>query len=138
MKKIIMTLALVLTVAFISTNAMAWGMNGGHGNGYNMNHNNGVNSQVDPQVYQDFLNSTVKIRAAIDADRAEIVALMASPTPDAKRVRALTEQINEKLATLNQKAITLNLPTYGMMGRGMVGRGMVGFNGNNNGYGCNW
>ncbi|SDL22732.1 zinc resistance-associated protein [Maridesulfovibrio ferrireducens] len=143
MKKTIMTLTLVLAVAFISTNAMAWGMNGGNGNCYNMNNNNGVNSQVDPQVYQDFMNSTVKLRATIDADRAEIAALMASPTPDATRVRALTEQINEKFATLNQKATTLNLPTYGMMGSGMMkrsmrGRGMRGSNGNRNGYGCNW
>ncbi len=151
MKKTIMALTLIMAIAFISTNAMARGMNGGHGNGYNMHYNTGANSQVDPQVYQDFLNSTSDQRAEIAADRAEIAALMASPTPDAKRVRTLTEKINKNITTLNEKATALNLPTHGMtghgmmgsgmMGRGMMGGGMMGFNGHGNGYGngCpNW
>jgi zinc resistance-associated protein len=147
MKKTIMVLALVMTVAFISTNAMAWGMNGWNGNGHNMHYNNGVNSQVNSQAYQDFLNDTAKLRASIAADQVELSAIMASPSPDAKRARTVTEQMNEKIAKLNEKAAAQNLPQmgngrYGMMGNGMMGNGMMG-NGMmgpgmmNNGYhGC--
>lgn len=131
MKKTILALALVMTVAFISTNAMAWGMNGWNGNSHNMHYNNGVNSQVNSQAYQDFLNDTAKLRAGLAADQAELSAVMANPSPDAKRARTLTEQINAKITKLNEKAAAQNLPQmsnggYGMMGHGMMGQGMMG------------
>ena len=134
MKKTFIALALVMTVAFMSTNAMAWGWgNGWNGNGMmgnGMMMNPGYNSGVTNQAYQDFLNSTAKLRASIDADRAELAAIMASPTPDSKKVRTLTEQMNKKIATLNEQAAAKNLPQngmgYGMMGPGMMGNGMMG------------
>lgn len=150
MKKNIIALALVMAVglAFVATDAMAWGYgNCGvwNGNGYNAQ-----SFDTNNKAYQDFLNSTAKLRAEIDADRAELAAIMASPNPDAKKVRSLTEQINEGITTLNEKAAAQNLPTNGMMGPGMMGRGMgrgmmgrgmghgmMGYNGYDNGYGYN-
>ncbi|WP_018126089.1 hypothetical protein [Desulfovibrio oxyclinae] len=147
MKKNIITLALVMAVglAFAASDAMAWGYGcGGYGGyGYNAQSYNTNN-----KAYQDFLNSTAKLRAEIDADRAELAAVMASPEPDAKKARSLTEQINAKIVKLNEVAAAQNLPTYGMMGPGMgrgmmgpgMGRGMMGYNSYDNGYGynCPW
>ncbi|WP_147820149.1 zinc resistance protein [Salidesulfovibrio onnuriiensis] len=146
MKKSIIALALIVAagIAFVTTDAMAWG-NGNCGNWGG----NAYNAQtIDTKAYQDFMSSTQKLRADIAADRAERAAIMAGTNPDAKRVRALTEQISEKIATLNEKATALNLPPYGMgrgMGAGMGpgmghgrghGRGMQGANGYNNN--CPW
>lgn len=154
MKKSIITLALVMAagLAMISTDAMAWGYgNCGARSGYGAGTQS---SGTTSKAYQDFLNSTSDLRAEIGADRAELAAVMASPEPDPKKVRSLTERINENIATLNEKAAAQNIPAYGMMGRGMgrgmgpgmmgrgmghgMGPGMMGSNGYNsgNGYNC--
>lgn len=136
MKKNIIALALAITVglAFVASDAMAWGYGncgGWNGNGYNAQSYNTNNA-----AYRNFLNSTAKLRGEIDADRAELAAIMTGPNPDAQKARLLTEQINKRISTLNEKAATQNIPTHGMMGRGM-GRGMMGFNNYDNGYGDN-
>ncbi|QGY41444.1 zinc resistance protein [Pseudodesulfovibrio cashew] len=137
MKKTFMTLALVAAIALVSVNAMAWGMHGYQGNGYGMHQT----TQVDTKAYQEFLDSTADLRAAISADRAEVAALMAGQNPDAKQVRTLTERINKNIATLDEKAEALGLPEHGFMERGMMHGGMMhggmmGFNGHGNGYNC--
>jgi zinc resistance-associated protein len=119
MKKFVMALAVVSVVSLVSVNAMAWGMHGWQGNGVGP----GYASQVDQKAYQDFLDSTADLRAAIRADRAEIAAIMAGQNPDAKRVRALTENIEKNATAVQAKAKDLGLPQYGAMGPGM-GRGM--------------
>lgn len=141
MKKNIIALALVMAVGitYVATDAMAWGYGncGWGGNGYNSQ------SYTTNPAYQDFLNSTAKQRAEIDADRAELAAVMAGPNPDPKKARSLTEQINENIATLNEAAAAKNLPTYSKMGHGKMGHGMMGHGmmGNHNGgynYNCAW
>jgi len=140
MKKNIIALALVMAVglAFVATDAMAWGY--GNCGGWGGNRYNAQSYDTNNKVYQDFLKSTADLRAEIDADRAELAAIMASSQPDAQKVRSLTEQINKNITKLNDAAAAQNLPTYGM-GRGMMGpdmgRGMMGFNSYNNGYGSN-
>lgn len=143
MKKNIIALALVAVIglAFVSTDAMARGRGncpGWGGNAYNA-------QSFDTKAYQDFLSSTQKLRIDIAADRAERAAIMAGSEPDAKRVRTLTIQINEKIATLNEKAAALNLPPYEVMGRGMgrgmgpgMGPGMGRGMGPGSGNGCLW
>jgi zinc resistance-associated protein len=120
MKKFVMALAVVSVVALVSANAMAWGMHGWQGNGYGPGYNA---TQVDQKAYQEFLDSTADLRAAIRADRAEVAAIMASQNPDAKQVRTLTENINKNATAIQAKAKALGLPQYGAMGPGM-GRGM--------------
>lgn len=120
MKKFVMALAVVSVVSLVSVNAMAWGINGCPGNGYGPGYNA---TQVDQKAYQEFADSTADLRAAIHADRAEMAAIMAGQNPDAKRVRALTENIEKNATAIQAKAKELGLPQYGAMGRGM-GRGM--------------
>ncbi|XXJ19320.1 zinc resistance protein [Desulfovibrio caledoniensis] len=123
MKKFVMALAVVSVVSLVSVNAMAWGMHGWQGNGVGP----GYASQVDPKVHQEFVDSTADLRAAIRADRAEIAAIMAGQNPDAKRVRALTENIEKNATAVQAKAKELGLPQYGGMGYGMgPGHGMRG------------
>ncbi|WP_319583974.1 zinc resistance protein [uncultured Pseudodesulfovibrio sp.] len=119
MKKFVMALALVSAVSLFSVNAMAWGMHGWQGNGAGP----GYANQVDPKAYQDFQDATADLRAAVRADRAEMAAIMAGQNPDAKRVRALTENIDKNVTAIHAKAKELGLPQFGAMGPGM-GRGV--------------
>jgi hypothetical protein len=124
MKKFVMALAVVSVVSLVSVNAMAWGINGCPGNGYGPGYNA---TQVDQKAYQEFADSTADLRAAIHADRAEMAAIMAGQNPDAKRVRALTENIEKNATAVQAKAKELGLPQYGGMGYGMgPGHGMRG------------
>lgn len=136
MKKFVMALAVVAVVALVSANAMARGMHGWQGNGYGMGYGMGYTSQVDQKAYQDFLDSTADLRAAVRADRAEIAAIMAGQNPDAKRVRALTENIDKNVTAIQDKAEALGLPQNGGMGYGFRHGGMMGYNGRGNGFGC--
>ena len=147
MKKFVMALTVVSVVALVSANAMAWGMHGWQGNGAGP----GYATQVDQKAYQEFLDSTADLRAAVRADRAEMAAIMAGQNPDAKQVRSLTENINKNVTAIQAKAKELGLPQYGAMGPGMgrgmgygyghgmrggMGRGgMMGY-GQGNGYNC--
>ncbi|XPV75125.1 MAG: zinc resistance protein [Desulfovibrio sp.] len=143
MKKNIIAFTLVLFVglAFVTTNAMAW--NYGNCGGWSGNTTKSQNFEANQKAYQEFLKSTEKLRADINADQAELAAIMAGSEPDPKKARALTEQINTKLSTLNEKAIAQNIPLHGMRGSGMgrgMGRGMGhgmghGMMGSNN-YNC--
>ncbi|HKI80193.1 MAG TPA: zinc resistance protein [Pseudodesulfovibrio sp.] len=140
MKKFVMALAVVSVVSLISANAMAWGMHGWQGNGTGP----GYTNQVDQKAYQDFLDATADLRATVRSDRAEMMATMAGQNPDAKRVRALSENINKNVTLIQAKAKDLGLPQFGAMGPGM-GRGMgpghgrhggmMGY-GQGNGYNC--
>jgi zinc resistance-associated protein len=124
MKKFVMALAVVSVVALVSANAMARGMQGWQGNGTGPGY-----TQVDQKAYQEFLDSTADLRAAIRADRAEIAAIMAGQNPDAKQVRSLTENIDKNAAAIQAKAKELGLPQYCAMGPGMgrgMGHGMMG------------
>jgi len=139
MKKNIIALALVMAagLAFAVSDAMAWGY--GNCGGWGGNRYNAQSYDTNNKVYQNFLKSTADLRTEIDADRAELAAIMASSQPDAQKARSLTEQINQNITKLNEAAVAQNLPTYGM-GRGMMGRGMMGYNSYDNGYGynCPW
>ncbi|MGE4423065.1 MAG: periplasmic heavy metal sensor [Pseudodesulfovibrio sp.] len=141
MKKTFMALALIAALALVSANAMAWGMHGWNGNGYGYGMRNAP--QVDQKAYSDFLNSTTDLRASINADRAELAAIMAGQNPDAKQVRSLTERIDKNVTALNEKAQTLGLPAGGFTGRGYMHGGMRGYAmgpgmmGYGNGYGYN-
>ena len=119
MKKFVLALAVVSVVSLVSVNAMAWGKQGWQGNCAGP----GYATQVDQKAYQEFVDSTADLRAAVRADRAEMAAIMAGQNPDAKRVRALTENIDKNVTAIQAKAKELGLPQYGAMGPGM-GRGM--------------
>lgn len=149
MKKIIMALAIVATIGFASTSALAWGMHGWNGNGNGCGYGAGYSSQVDDKTYQEFLDSTAELRSAIRADRAELAAVMAGQNPDPKRVRALTENIDKNAAAIGEKAEALGLNERGFAGRGagrgmgrgmgpgMMRGGMMGYGyGSGNGYDC--
>jgi len=146
MKNMFTALAVVAVVALFSTSAMAWGMHGwnGNGNGNGCGYGAGYSTQVDSKAYQEFLDSTADLRASINADRAELAAVMAGQNPDAKRARALAENIDKTAAAIDAKAEALGLNNGAFMGRGM-GRGMgpgmmrggmMGYGYGNGGYNC--
>tara|TARA_B100000683_G_scaffold277087_1_gene333774 strand:- start:2148 stop:2558 length:411 start_codon:yes stop_codon:yes gene_type:complete len=120
-KKTTIAVALMLTIAIISSTAIA------QGPGWRMNGMGPGNSVAASAEYQAFVESTKDIRAEIIADRAEMAALMASDNPDAKQVRQLAERINKNVESLNEKARAQNLGNTHMMGAGM-GPGMMGYN----------
>ncbi len=116
MKKIITTISIVLIVGFLAASAYAWGCGGRYGggmyeNGYNQTGNNNG-------AYQSFENDTQALRSSISTDRAELNALMANTNPDAKRARALSEQISKSENELRSKAQQYNVSGIGGMGYG--------------------
>lgn len=133
MKKIILTVSIVLMVGFMAASAYAWGCGGMHGSG----HNNGMHGAgYNNDAYQSFNNNTQALRSSIAADRAELNALMASNNPDAKRVRALTEKISQSEIELRNAA-----QQYNMAGMGMGGYGQgwnCGISGHNHTFAGCW
>jgi hypothetical protein len=119
MKKIFMTISIVLMVGFLAGSAYAWGCGGMYGNGYNNgmrgNHNGAGYNNGD---YQSFNNDTQALRSSIEADRVELNALMAGTNPDPKQARELSERISKSENELRNKAQEYNVSSRGMMGYG--------------------
>ena len=119
MKKVITAVTAVLIVGFFTASAFAWGCGGMYGNGMYGGgmYENGYNqSGYNNGAYQSFTNDTQALRSSIAADRAELNALMANANPDAKRARALSEQISKSENELRTKAQQYNVSGIG--GRG--------------------
>jgi hypothetical protein len=121
MKKIFMTLSIVLIVGFLAASAYAWQCGGMYGSGYNngmqgRGNYNGAGHNND--AYQSFSNDTQGLRSSIAADRTELNALMAGTNPDPKQARELSEQISKSENELRNKAQEYNISSRGMTGYG--------------------
>lgn len=130
MKKVITAVTATLIVGFFTASAFAWGCGGMYGNGMygNGNYNQ---SGYNNEAYQSFTNDTQALRSSISADRAELNALMAGTNPDAKRARALSEQISKSENELRTKAQQYNVSGIGGRGYGQGwGCGITGHNHN--------
>ncbi len=130
MKKVITAVTAILIIGFFTASAFAWGCGGMYGNGMygNRNYNQ---SGYNNGAYQSFANDTQALKSSISADRAELNALMANTNPDAKRTRALSEQISKSENELRAKAQQYNVSSIGGMGYGQGwGCGITGHNHN--------
>ncbi len=115
MKKLIIALALVLSVG-VGLNAVdAFARCGGYGQGggYQMGggYGGGCNyagAQNNPE-FQKFLDATKDLRASLAADRGEFRALMAGQNPDPARARTLSESMFTKRSQLAEKAREMNV-----------------------------
>ena len=108
MKKIVITLAVLASFGFISSQALAcywdgyWDgsmYGGGYGN-HNANH-------------QRFFNDTAELRGAFAAKQAEYGALMAQKNPDPKRAAQISKEIASLHDQLEARAQAHNLPIPG-------------------------
>ncbi len=131
MKKLIIALALILSVGIGLNAADAFarcgGYGGGHGQGggYGMGggYGGGCNyagAQNNPE-FQKFLDVTKDLRASLAADRGEFRALMAGQNPDPAHARALSESIFTKKTQIAEKARAMNV-TFNCRG-GKAGNG---------------
>ena len=140
MKKIILTISIVLMVGFFAASVYAWGCGGMYGSGYNngMHRGGNYNGAGYNDSYQPFNNDTQALRSSIAADRAELNALMAGTNPDPERARQLSEQSSKSEDELRTKAREYNITGngYGMMGYGNGWN--CGINGHNHNFSGCW
>lgn len=118
MKKIFMTLSIVLMAGFLAANAYAWVCGGMYGSMYNNGMGIYNGAAYNNGAYQSFYNDTQALRSSIAADRAELNALMAGTNPDPKQARELSEKISKSENELRAKAQEYNVSSRGMMGYG--------------------
>jgi Spy/CpxP family protein refolding chaperone len=139
MKKIILTISIVLMAGFFAASVYAWGCGGMYGSGYNngmQGRGNYNGAGYNNNTYQSFNNDTQALRSSIAADRAELNALMAGANPDSKRARELSEQISKSENELRIKAQEYNVSGSGMMGYGNGWN--CGINGHNHNFSGCW
>lgn len=124
MKKTITAATTLFIVGFFAVSAYAWGCGYGSGPG-NRGYGNQLNNQsaVNQEDLDAFYKDTQALRTSLRADRTELNALMAGPNPDAKRARALSENISKTQSELRAKAQEYNIS------------GPMGGRGNGPGYG---
>lgn len=118
MKKTITAVTTIFIVGFFAVSAYAWGCGYGSGPG-NRGYGNRLNNQpaVNQEDLDAFYKDTQALRTSLNADRAELNALMAGPNPDPKKARALSENISKTQNTLREKAQQHNI-SGPMGGRG--------------------
>lgn len=128
MKKSVIALAMVMALGIgtaVTVSAHGWNgngrgygmMNGGNGygmmrGGYGMMGYYG-RPDVDDTNYKKFIEQTTDLRKSIAVDRAELNALMAGQNPDAKQVRALTENLVTNQDKLDEIARSANIDEAG-------------------------
>ncbi len=114
MKKYAIITALVLALGIFASQAMAWGPGGGPGYGgrgcYAQNQ-----TPEQTEAFDKFMNETTDLRNKLQADNAEMRALMQQQNPDPKQARALAESMAATRDQLGAKAKELGVsaPGYG-------------------------
>lgn len=117
MKKTIITITLVLLVAFAGTQAFAYrslpsccdsftGAPAAPGAPQGPD----ALQAPDPETQKKFLAETAELRKSLAADRAEFGALMSQDAPDVKRIRELAASIFETRDQIQAKAQELGMP----------------------------
>lgn len=132
MKKWMIILTALAMVGLGSGFTFAKGHGKHHGNMQDHEYRHGKCENVDPVAHAAFMKETAELRVALMTDRAEMAALMAQETPDAKAVVALAERIGKNRAMIALKAKAHGIPHHKM---GMGGHGM-GHGGMKKGGGC--
>lgn len=102
MKKIIVGMALLVSVGLIVSHAWAYRGNWG---GPMKGHSGGYYSNVNHRAaYQNFLNDTANLRRKLAGKQAEYDTLMAQPNPDSRQTDQLAQEIAEIQNQLQAKA----------------------------------
>ena len=110
-KRIIMILAVILSVGFIAGSAWACYWDGSWGNsgwGYDSNHYGNQSSN-----YQNFMNDSASLREEIAAKHGEYNALMAQQNPDPERAAQIQKDIAKLNNQIQQKAQKYNMNAWG-------------------------
>ncbi|MFW5637146.1 MAG: periplasmic heavy metal sensor [Thermodesulfobacteriota bacterium] len=104
MRKILIALALIITVGFVVSQAWAWG-GGRYGQGRGFYGNGGRHmANVDPQAYGEFMNNTADLRKQLAQKRVEYQTLMAQPDPQQDQVAQLRQEMTDLQAQIQDQA----------------------------------
>jgi zinc resistance-associated protein len=110
-KRIIMILAVIMSVGFIGGSAWACQWDGNWGNsGWSQDSNYYGNQSSSPQ---NFINDSASLREEIAAKHGEYNALMAQQNPDPERAAQLQKDIAKLNNQIQQKAQEYNVPSRG-------------------------
>lgn len=101
MRKLLIALALIITVGFVVSQAWAWG-NGWYGQGRGMGGRYMAN--VDSQAYGEFMNNTAELRKQLAQKRAEYQTLMAQPDPQQDQVAQLRQEMTDLHSRIQNQA----------------------------------
>jgi zinc resistance-associated protein len=142
MKRLVVTLGVLMVAAALAVPVMAWGPGFGRegfGPGDCPRGNRGAPNLTDEQkkalgdLRDRFLTETKDLRAQLQDKHEEMDALLDGAAPDAAKAKALQKEISDLRAKLADKRLDFQLearkisPEAGMkLGRG-YGRGMKGF-----------
>ena len=117
MKKTLITVAALMAVGFLVTQALAWYQGGPMGAGYHRGpgqcKGSGLqsNARSNPDR-QAFLQDTLALRQELAADRMELNTLLAQPGPDPDRIAELRTRIEAKQAEIRSLAEEKNLQSF--------------------------
>ena len=115
MKKVIVGLAVLLSLGLVASQVLAWGpYYGGCGM---WSPEGGYYGEVNPSTArQSFLNDTAKIRKDLAGKEAAYDALMAQPNADPKQAAKLSQEIFEIRNQLQAKAQSYGFAEQGPRG----------------------
>ncbi len=117
MKKTLFTIAALMAVGLIVTQALAWYQGGPMGGGYHRGPGQfqglGLHSKARSNPdWQAFLQDTLPLRQEMTADRMELNTLLAQPDPDPNRIAELRTRIEAKRTEIQSLAEGKNLQSF--------------------------
>lgn len=113
MKKTLILASLTMALGLFASQAFAYGPGLG-GGGYGCPYWNGT--EEDAAKYQEYLDQTKDLRAALDADITAYRELMAQDEPDPAKAGELAGSITKNKIALQNKAQEMGLETRGRGG----------------------
>jgi hypothetical protein len=117
MKKTLITVAALMAVGFIVTQALAWYQGGPMGAGYHRGSGQfqgfGLHSKARSNPdWQAFLQDTLPMRQELAVKRMELNTLLNQPDPDPDRIAELRDRIDAKRAEIQSLAEERNLQSF--------------------------
>jgi len=105
MRKILIALALIITVGFVVSQAWAWGGGRyGQGRGFCGMGGGRYMADVGPRAYGEFMNNTADLRSQLAQKRVEYQTLMAQPDPQQDQVTQLRQEMNDLHGRIQSQA----------------------------------
>ncbi|MCG8688777.1 MAG: periplasmic heavy metal sensor [Desulfobacterales bacterium] len=115
MKKTLITLTALMTIAFFTANAFAWGHGNGKRGGCRGQNNPMYDNLTDDQktqlkeLRQQFVDETYETRSAIFAKHQEMRMLMETSNPDKSKLKAMVNDMAEMKKVMALKGIDFAL-----------------------------
>jgi zinc resistance-associated protein len=151
MKKSMIVITALLTVALLATSAFSWGHGnkgygkgcGGSGQGYGANAWNDLSQEQRDELTalkQKFIDDTYETRSAMMIKHQELRMLMETSAPDRAKIDDLAQAVTELRSQMQTKRIDFQLAAKKIApelnGMGMGGRGCGGSGGKGNNTDC--